>query len=103
MKIKKLLFILIVFIYTFVSNSAWSASEDSFRCGSNVIQLGDKSDTVLKKCGEPNATLENVKRDLYIWYYDLGENRFTRTLFISGGIVRYIDMGPWGNRPKSIQ
>jgi hypothetical protein len=86
---------------------------DSFRCGSNLVSVGDSKFDVLKTCGEPTlrehvgekTTWETQKsgksdRDgsaetvlVEQWTYDLGSSRFPRILTFYGSTLVSIERG----------
>ena len=97
---------------------------DELMCGSNIINIGDRSNDVLRKCGEPAyiETREEVRtrRDsgsfqfepekriqigpLFVqelvtieeWEYNLGPTRFIRYLRFENGRLVSITTGDYG-------
>ena len=89
----------------------------AFRCGPNLILIGDDKEEVLLKCGEPSfselSSLESGRRygaDLYRgsgygrstyfvekWYYNCGPHKFIKILTFRNGIVRDIETGDYGS------
>lgn len=101
------------------------ASDDSFRCGSNIISLGIRKFEVRAKCGEPadrDVRIEKrIKRDFFRdltpknerdrlreplfveepveveeWVYNFGTTRFLRYLRFENGILVKIETGDYG-------
>ena len=89
---------------------------DSFRCGKDVVLVGDNKADVLVKCGtpefnevegektttqrglegSPNAyESETVKIER--WYYNQGPSDFIYVLTFDGGKLRSIERGGRGN------
>lgn len=122
MKVKTALtFILCLFCVVFTGASQ---ADDSFRCRSRIIQLGDTKAEVLLKCGEPlsrdflgartrgyfSEGLEpeggesrgprggyvERSREIEMWVYDFGPRKFIRILTFRGGILKEIRKGHYG-------
>lgn len=100
----------IAFIFVFLSIS--SAAHASFRCGKALVELGDTSYSVLKKCGDPvHSTqkgvkflktifrVENVEREhvdvvnIEEWVYELERGRFSRFLTFENGNLVAVKLG----------
>jgi hypothetical protein len=78
------------------ASQAWA--DDTLRCGSQLISVGDRSSEVLQKCGEP------VSRDL-LGYKRSADRREEfqveeRTYGPNGGMYQYLRFE--GNRLKQI-
>ena len=88
--------------------SASTVTQQSMRCGNELIAVGDSSWDVIKTCGKPDhrETVAVIKDTLGVgeieagvhveqesaryteverWYYDGGSNRMDRILTIEGG------------------
>jgi hypothetical protein len=56
-------------VLTLLLISGSASAEQSFRCGTKVVSIGDSKYQVLAKCGEPSYTdlrrEKKIKRDLY--------------------------------------
>jgi Protein of unknown function (DUF2845) len=82
-----------------------SSAAYGFRCGTNIVNVGDNKLQVLQKCGEPTYK-ELIKTDGFIvekWYYDCGSQRFIQTLTFSGGYLQVIEAGDYGKGPDRCQ
>ncbi|HYA13895.1 MAG TPA: DUF2845 domain-containing protein [Syntrophales bacterium] len=68
-------------------------ASDSFRCGNDIVSLGDSKVEVLTKCGEPIS--KEVTRTGRIkvekWYYDKGAGDFIYVLIFHGGALKYVE------------
>ena len=82
-----------------------SSAAYGFRCGTNLVSVGDNKLQVLQKCGEPTYK-ELIKTDGFIvekWYYDCGSLRFIQTLTFAGGFLQTIEEGDYGKGPDRCQ
>lgn len=81
--------------------------EDTFRCGTDLIVLGDSNLRVRAKCGTPNAKDYVGKnylpsqpagevRDVEEWTYNRGPTDFVYTLKFQGGALYEIYRGGRG-------
>lgn len=102
----------ILFFVLYLSGNAFAA----FRCGPDLITIGDDKAEVLIKCGEPSfsefTSLEferPYREDLshgsspgkttYLvekWYYNCGPHKFIKILTFRNGKVRNIESGTYG-------
>ena len=87
-------------------------AEESLRCppAGNLIQVGDDSAKVQKKCGPPVAR-EPVVEDHCTdqgyctrwvgerWTYDFGKSYFLRYLLFWNGRLAQIEEGDYGSKP----
>lgn len=116
MRVSPVLLILLLLVASNVSAS-------DFRCGANIISLGDRKFDVLRKCGNPdNVEVREeirIKRDLGAhfflpgeappgflfakelvtveeWEYNLGPGRFIRYLTFENGRLIKITTGDYG-------
>lgn len=116
MRVSSVLLILLLLVASNVSAS-------DFRCGANIISLGDRKFDVLRKCGNPdNVEVREevrIKRDLGThfflpgeepprflfakelvtveeWEYNLGPGRFIRYLTFENGRLIKITTGDYG-------
>lgn len=109
---KKLIF-LILLVLLVSSGNAFAA----FKCGSELITIGDDKMEVLLKCGEPSFSeltrLESGRRygeDLKFgsdsrratyfvekWFYNCGPHEFIKILTFRNGRVRDIETGFYGS------
>lgn len=88
-----------IILCTLLSMASASTLASTFRCGSQLVSLGDRSFQVLKKCGEPVAretvgyTIgEYNHRELHIQEWVYGPNN---------GMYHYLRFE--GNRLTSIE
>lgn len=86
---------------------AFAGNDDTFRCGNDVIILGDSKYRVLAKCGTPfgkdfvgtNYFYRQPAgefRDIEEWIYNRGPTDFTYTLRFQGGSLIEINRGGRG-------
>jgi len=95
-------------IFGLVAESGASAI---FECGRWLIEVGDTKPEVILRCGNPSWTEEweeelferidrDVVRRIFIhvdeWTYNLGPNRFMRTLRFRNGKLVDIKTGDYG-------
>ena len=82
--------------------------DDSFRCGTHLVQLGEAPSSVERACGKPtdirvtsgyirhqNGTAWRLEYET--WTYDLGPVTFARILVFSDGALTSIRTGDYGN------
>lgn len=109
----KRLTLFIIFFLLVSGGNAFAA----FRCGPELITIGDDKVEVLLKCGEPSfselTSLESGRRygeDLSYggrygrttyfvekWYYNCGPHKFIKILTFRNGKVRRIEAGTYGS------
>ncbi|HMK60499.1 MAG TPA: DUF2845 domain-containing protein [Dissulfurispiraceae bacterium] len=90
---------LLVFMAMTFSVTAVFASEDTFRCGLNVVAVGDSKYQVLAKCGKPSdkdvRREKRIKRDLYRDLFPppgQGERERYREPFL---VEEYVNIEEW--------
>ena len=76
------------------------SADDTFRCGSDLVSVGDTSGKVLLVCGKPSWS-ESVGysdglRNVQIWYYNCGRDDFLYALHFVGGRLRRIESQGYG-------
>ena len=91
----------------------------SFRCGREIVRVGDTTMEVLLKCGLPTfkelrkvvtkgsyverlpngsgGGYDEVTRIVETWYYNCGTHQFIKILTFRGGILEKIDVGDYGS------
>ena len=58
---------------------------NSFRCGTNLVRIGDTKTDIEKKCGPPTSkTLRSATGGVEVWIYNLGSNKTMRKLIFTG-------------------
>jgi hypothetical protein len=63
-------------------------ADESFRCGSYLVEIGDNRETVLEHCGQPTAEKG------WTWTYDRGPEKFNVLVhFGANGSVNKIEEG----------
>ncbi len=68
--------------------TATANADGSFRCGSDLVEIGDARETVLQRCGEPTS------QEGWNWTYDRGPEEFTvHVHFDANGAVDQIKEG----------
>jgi hypothetical protein len=109
MKLVRLLPIMVLLLLSsYGPGDVWAGGyESSFRCGTDVIILGNSSYRVLAKCGQPDAR-ESIGtnylygmpagefRDVEQWIYNRGPTDFIYTLQFQGGSLTEIYRGGRG-------
>ena len=91
----------------------WLAATEvqAFRCGRQIVQIGDRKLDVLEKCGEPEwaeqrtgfrgsrlrhpygaLTLDQYEEVIIDeWIYNFGRRRFKQFLLFENGVLKQID------------
>jgi hypothetical protein len=98
---------IVLMLSLFLAALGWA--DDSLRCGSRLITVGDSKVKVLDVCGEPLAREVLGSRTLHYgarrggfiestevverWTYDAGRTHFRRELTFSGGDLVEIKIG----------
>jgi hypothetical protein len=109
MKLVRLLLIVILLYFVAYVPDCLRAGDSTFRCGANIIELGDSDYTVMTKCGPP-STRQNIgtsyrasptlpfaeSRNVEQWIYNRGSNDFIYTLIFEGGSLTGISQGGRG-------
>lgn len=84
----------------FSSIASASGEYNNFRCGREVVAIGDTTGKVFMECGEPSwkesvgysdGFLENQ-----LWYYNCGINDFLYVLRFVGGRLKDIESQGYG-------
>lgn len=81
--------------------------DDSFRCGTNLVELGDAPSAVERACGRPtdirktkghvrNARGSVMRIEYETWTYNLGPVTFARILVFSDGSLTSITTDDYG-------
>jgi hypothetical protein len=108
MTMVRVLFLLAVLLCLLgTPNRAMAGNESFFRCGTDVIQLGDSNYRVLAKCGPPStreyigsnyryAMPAGELRDVEQWIYNRGATDFVYLLMFQGGALIDISRGGRG-------
>jgi hypothetical protein len=89
-----------------------AARADSFRCGTQLVQTGDRKYDVVGKCGEP--AFRDTAPGTYLpgigpvdvietWYYNPGPGRLLRVLTFHRGMLTAIRTGGRGFDERSVQ
>jgi hypothetical protein len=105
----RLLLVLIVLQFVaYFPDSVGAGNESTFRCGTDVIQLGDSNYRVMAKCGPPSSkdyiganyrygTLPASEfLDMERWIYNRGSTDFIYSLMFAGGSLTEISRGGRG-------
>lgn len=67
----------------------------SFRCGNNLVEVGDAQYTVQQACGDPIAqhtTNTGGRGDQEFWYYKVASNLTEEVQFIDGHVYEIHDI-----------
>lgn len=84
----------------------------AFRCGTALVQEGDRKYDVVQKCGEPDFRDSNAGAFLpgvgpvdvtETWYYNPGPNRLLRILTFHRGRLRSVETGGPGFNEGAVE
>lgn len=87
-------------------------SAHAFRCGTELVQEGDRKFDVIEKCGEPDFRDRRAGTWLRgfgpvgvteTWYYNRGPSRLLRILTFRRGRLRSIETGGRGFNPRAAR
>ena len=100
-----------IFLILFHSSLALSESRiNIWRCGDNIIQIGDSKSSVLLKCGPP--TIKEIKQSITnhryrifgdatqiteVWTYNCGPYQFNTSLTFHGDKLLLMYLGKYGS------
>lgn len=111
--------ILALFVFLLFAFPAPASATDVFRCGSEIVKVGDSADTVKKLCGKPNrsesagkASQKKKSKKNRIdteesgkssakgkkWYYDKGYGDFVYILTFKGSTLNKIETSERGGK-----
>ncbi|MDQ3797443.1 MAG: DUF2845 domain-containing protein [Pseudomonadota bacterium] len=99
------IFQLIAFIslWTLGGGSAWALT---LSCDNQIVDEGDRTFDVLRKCGEPTFVYRRFESLLFAypfgievqdWYYDFGSNQFVRMLRFRNNRLVSVKIGGYGS------
>jgi hypothetical protein len=108
---------ILVFLTLLVVFYAGNDALASFRCGPNLVRVGQTTVRVLIECGPPTykevtriettrdyrsiypyeSPFDEVTQVVETWYYNCGPNRFIKILTFRGGILRSVSTGRYGS------
>lgn len=65
-------------------------------CGNTIISGGDNLEKVYRECGKPTMTSKDMDggrngKGPNTYYYEMGEGRYTKRLFVQGGRIESIE------------
>ena len=116
------IFPLIIFLYS-VSMAFAAPFVNFFRCGPNIVGIGDTKPEVLNDCGEPTSkevvatdewgyfsadgfpgkdkpstpgVYRGITRRIEEWYYNCGTNNFSYLLIFEGSLLKRIEQIGYG-------
>lgn len=84
----------------------------AFRCGTDLVQKGDRKYDVVEKCGEPDFRDSHAGGYLpgigpvdvtETWYYNQGPNRLLRILTFHQGRLRSLETGGRGFNESAVK
>ena len=89
-------FLLLIAVSLFIYSVAYAS--DSFRCGSDIVSIGESKVEVLTKCGDPlsKEVTRTGKIKVEKWYYDKGAGDFLYVLIFHGGTLKYVEQSGRG-------
>jgi hypothetical protein len=99
MKLKTGVFLFTIFFLVF------SRQAFAFRCGTKLVDIGDRTHKVLYKCVEPDYkdAYQQISplypypaEQIDVWTYNLGSNQFMRELIFRNGILHRINKLGYG-------
>jgi len=112
--------IFLLFAFLFFLTPTAAHSTDVFRCGSEIVKVGDSSETVKKLCGKPGRTessggkstrkkskksrtktddsAETSSAKSKKWYYDRGYGDFVYILTFKGNTLNKIQTSERGGK-----
>ena len=79
----------------------------ALRCGTKLVDIGDRKHKVLYKCGEPDYkdSYDQISpfypypaEQIDVWTYNFGSNLFMQELIFRNGILRRINKLGYGYR-----
>lgn len=74
---------------------------DNFRCGSELVSVGDTTGKVFMECGEPSwkesVGYKDGLQQVQLWYYNCGGNDYLYMLQFVGGRLKSIESQGYGN------
>lgn len=93
-----------------------AAPAQALRCGTDVVNEGDRTFKLLQTCGEPTLVEQGRRRVPYriydnvlgqyamayddvpveIWTYNFGPQRFIQYITIEDGRIKHIESGGYG-------
>ncbi len=77
----------------------------ALRCGTKLVDLGDRKHKVLYKCGEPTYTdyyeqiapvYPYLTEHMDVWVYNFGSTRFIQELIFRNGVLHRINKLGYG-------
>lgn len=75
-------------------------ADDTFRCGSEIVNAGDTSGKVYMRCGAPTwkepVGYMRGYQESQLWYYNCGANDYLYVLHFVGGRLQYIESQGYG-------
>jgi hypothetical protein len=97
----KILLVLLIFLGMF--SVVCQAREDSLRCKSGLVMLGESKLEIVSKCGEPASKDTSERRapgHKYVtieeWTYNFGPSDFIHVLEFEGSTLKAIKRGDRG-------
>jgi len=74
---------------------------DTFRCGSDLVSMGDTMGKVVLTCGPPSwkdsVGYAGGLQEVQIWYYNCGRDDFLYALYFQGGRLTRIESQGYGS------
>ncbi len=84
--------------WAFVAPAA--LADDTFRCGSELVGLGDTTGKVFMRCGAPTwkepVGYMNGYQETQLWYYNCGVSDFLYALRFVGGRLQNVESQGYG-------
>lgn len=77
-----------------------AAAGDTFRCGPEIVNVGDTTGKVFMECGEPTwkelAGYRDGLMETQLWYYNCGSSDYLYVLRFVGGRLKGIESQGYG-------
>ncbi|MEW6663609.1 MAG: DUF2845 domain-containing protein [Thermodesulfobacteriota bacterium] len=88
-------------IVSLLLGSPSPSAGDTFRCGSNLVSVGDTMGKVVLTCGNPSwkdsVGYSGGLQEIQIWYYNCGTDDFLYALHFLGGRLQRIESQGYGS------
>ncbi len=92
-------------LFLLMCASTVARADDTFRCGDNLVSVGENQQAVLAKCGPPSSAERKPVRwraaragcVIESWTYDRGSKELVRVLSFEDGLLEWIDVGDYGH------
>lgn len=77
-----------------------TVADDHFRCGPEIVSVGDTTGKVFTDCGEPtwkeSVGYRNGLMETQLWYYNCGSSDYLYVLHFVGGRLKNVESQGYG-------